>query len=652
MARCGYAGVDSSLQAALICCTVFAGSLFQSLTAIGAEQATPSEADKLVAKAVDAEIQGDSARSFSLLRDAIRIDPSHAIAHSQLGEVKVDGKWISTEEAQRRAAADPLQTEYIERRKDAQKGTQAQLALARWCRKNNLTQEARFHWSNVLSMEPKNEEALRALDLRWQKGQLVSRTQSGQGKDQLQEAKRAAARWESKLVKWRRAVSGPDAAARESALAEILAIAVSDAIPSLEEVTLGRDANDARHADECGAIALAFVEALGKMQGQLATESIARHAVFSPAEKVRASAITLLKARDQHDYVPMLLGGLGMPFESTYSLSVGPDGSVHYYRSLYREGAEADWSWESRRQAVQRDLGGRNYEYDVHTGKTDASRPTESAVVVAAKKATVAAKYQTGYQNDALATERKIVNTNQAIENLNARIVPVLAGATGKDLGDNPKAWWDWWRDQNEYYTDDHPVSTGYDFGADYYTYGRPTSTTVDSSPPPPPMPRRHSCFAQGTLVWTKTGTRAIETIEAGDLVLSQDVDNGELKYVTVLLRTVRPPSKLLKVSMEGEEFSSTPGHPFWVSGLGWRMAKELKEGQVVHGVSRSIRVKSIGPGAEAEAYNLVLGENNNYFVGETGVLAHDITTQRPTQSIVPGFAKPRGSEVSALPAR
>ena len=103
---------------------------------------------------------------------------------------------------------------------------------------------------------------------------------------------------------------------------------------------------------------------------------------------------------------------------------------------------------------------------------------------------------------------------------------------------------------------------------------------------------------------------------------------------------------------MEGEEFSSTPGHPFWVSGLGWRMAKELKEGQVVHGVSRSIRVKSIGPGAEAEAFNLVLGENNNYFVGETGVLAHDITTQRPTQSIVPGFAKPRGSEVSALPAR
>ncbi len=641
MARFYRAGrCDSGSSLAFVGCLVVAGFALSCPSALGSEGTARATADRLVASAVDAEIQGDSGRSFALLRDAVRVDPDRLAARAQLGEIQVDGKWITVEETQRRAAADPLQAEYRERRKTADKNLPSQLALARWCRKSNLNQEAQFHWSNVLSMEPKNEEALRALDLRWQKGRLVSRTQSAQDKDQLKEAKRAAAQWESKLVKWRRAVSGADAAARDGALAEIRSISVADAIPSLEEVTLGRDANHSRHADEYQAIALAFVEALGKMQGQSAAESLTRHAVFSPAAKVRASAIAQLKPRDQHDFVPMLLGGLGMPIESTYSLTTGPDGSVHYYRSLYREGPEADWSWESRRQAVLLDMTGRSFEFDLSTGRVEASRPTEPAVVVAAKKAAVASKYQSGYQNDAAATERKIANTNQAIENLNARIVPALSETTGENFGDNPKAWWDWWRDKNEYYTDDHPVSRGYDFGKDDYTY----------CPPPPWRP--HSCFAKGTLVWTKTGTRPIETIEPGDLVLSQNVDSGELKYASVLLRTVRPPSKLLKISMDGEEFTSTPGHPVWVSGLGWRMVKELKEGQVIHGVTRSVRVKSIVPGDEGEAYNLVLAENNTYFVGETGVLAHDITMQRPTQSLVPGFSKPKTSVVSIATQR
>src|SRR3954468_13414819 len=106
----------------------------------------------------------------------------------------------------------------------------------------------------------------------------------------------------------------------------------------------------------------------------------------------------------------MLVDGLGMPIESSFSLTTGPDGSVHYLRSFYREGPESDWSWESRRQAVQHDLGGRNMIFDTYTGKVDADLPTESAVVVASKKAAVAAKYQSKYGNDAAAINVKIAN--------------------------------------------------------------------------------------------------------------------------------------------------------------------------------------------------------------------------------------------------
>jgi len=626
----------------------FLAVLIAGQTFGAAGDASKAEADRLVAAAVKAELEGETARSFTLLHDAIRVDPDNRLARAQLGEIKVDGKWMSAEEAQRRAAADPLQKEYRERRRAAGENAQGQLALGRWCRKNNLGAESEFHWFNVLSVDPKNDEALRALDLRWQKGRLVSRAQSAQNKDQLKEAKRAAARWESKLVKWRRAVSGRDVAAHDAALAEIRSIADVDAIASLEEVTLGRDANDVHHAEECQAIGLAFVEALEKVSGQPATESLARHAVFAPSDKVRMSATAKLKPRDQHDFVPMLLGGLGMPIETSFSLMTGPDGSVHYLRSLYREGPESDWSWESSRQAVQRDLGGRRLIYDTYTGESNVDLPAESSVVVASRKAAVAARYQSGYRNDAVSTEQKVAETNQEINTLNGRIIPVLAATTGKGFGDNPKAWWSWWRNQNEYYRSEHPVETHYDSGSDYYSYGHPATSLVSSAPPPPP-PRfsGHSCFAKGTLVWSKTGTRPIESLEPGDLVLSQNVDTGEIKYEPVMLRTVRPPSQLVKISFDGEELRATPGHPFWVRGVGWRMVKELKEGAVIHGLSQSAKVRSVAAAEEGEAYNLIVADFSTYFVGRNGILAHDVTPQRPTQAIVPGVAANRTSVVA-----
>src|SRR5215210_7915354 len=79
-------------------------------------ESTKSDVERLVAAAAQAEVRGDISQSFALLHDAIRIDPENQPAHWQLGQVKVDKQWVTVEEAQRRAAADPLQAEYRERR--------------------------------------------------------------------------------------------------------------------------------------------------------------------------------------------------------------------------------------------------------------------------------------------------------------------------------------------------------------------------------------------------------------------------------------------------------------------------------------------------------------------------------------------------------
>jgi hypothetical protein len=234
------------------------------------------------------------------------------------------------------------------------------------------------------------------------------------------------------------------------------------------------------------------------------------------------------------------------------------------------------------------------------------------------------------------------LQANQTTAALNARIIPVLEGGTGKSFG-SPKEWWKWWQENNEYYaSDDQPVYRNYYSGVDSYYYGDKPSYDVRYPPPPPPPPPvtyRRSCFAKGTLVWTKTGQRPIETLDLGDLVLAQNVDTGELAYKPVIGRTVRPPSPILKLNFHRESLSTTKGHPLWVAGVGWRMAKELGDGAILHSVSGAARVEAVEELDEAEAYNLVVADFSTYFVGEAGILVHDNTPRRPTQASIPGLA-------------
>jgi hypothetical protein len=71
-------------------------------------------------------------------------------------------------------------------------------------------------------------------------------------------------------------------------------------------------------------------------------------------------------------------------------------------------------------------------------------------------------------------------------------------------------------------------------------------------------------------------------------------------------------------------------------------MAKELEDGAILHGVTRSPRLAAIESTGEAEAYNLVVADFNTYFVGKHGILAHDNTPRRPTRSTAVGLASAR----------
>ena len=94
----------------------------------------------------------------------------------------------------------------------------------------------------------------------------------------------------------------------------------------------------------------------------------------------------------------------------------------------------------------------------------------------------------------------------------------------------------------------------------------------------------------------------------------------------------------MLRVKIGSEAITTTLGHPFWVSGLGWQMAKEVSESASLHSVNGTARVSAVESANDAEAFNLVVADFNTYFVGEAGVLVHDNTFRRPTLAIIPGL--------------
>ena len=362
------------------------------------------------------------------------------------------------------------------------------------------------------------------------------------------------------------------------------------AIPSMERV-LGPAAPQ---------LALAAVDSLKANQEQRATEGLIRFAVFSSDDSVQKAACDALRCRRFDTYVPLLLAGLRMPVSGEYIRLNLDDSSYVSRQFIFQEGPfgsdlsiqDRSITFTSRGQSVR--IPSLRSAPRALSGVTDALQSME----------------QTSF-------ERRIASTNAVNSVTNERIASVLANVTNQDLGTNPSDWWNWWFDQNEYQPQEKVTTV---------TTSRTASTV------------RCSCFVRGTPVWTSTGPMAIEKIKPGETVLSQDPQTGELAYKPVLATTNRPPSPVVEVNLGASTIRGTRGHPYWVSGEGWRMAKQLKAGQMLHTVNGPVRIKSAQQIDAEECFNLIVADFNTYFVGDAKVLVHDNTLRSPNTIRVPGL--------------
>ena len=184
---------------------------------------------------------------------------------------------------------------------------------------------------------------------------------------------------------------------------------------------------------------------------------------------------------------------------------------------------------------------------------------------------------------------------------------------------------WDYWESYNERYSP--PKATRESYNSRRKVHGNRVFSFYFVS-----------CFVAGTPVCTDQGWVTIEKIQPGCRVLSQDVDSGELSFRIVMATTFRPSSDILQIAVGDDEICATKGHPFWVNGKGWRMAKHLSTGDVLHTLKGPLAVSEITTRPAEPAYNLVIADGDTYFVGRNSILVHDNKQLEPSLALVPGL--------------
>lgn len=586
--------------------------------------------DDLLRQALASEIKGDANEWRQRLEEALGILPDEQLTNSWLGQVLVDGKWKTVEDLQRTQKNDPRLADYRHRRERLDGKYRPELELARWCAEVKWDDLAKLHYARLLSYPDATEnarsEACRILELKAVDGQYYTADELAAFEEEKQAKQQAFEAWRPKIVAWRKACGSKNRQFAEQALSELREVDDAQAILAIEASLY--DSNEAFAAE--------LIKLLGKFPEFEATQALVRFALLTPSTSLAQATVVQLKPRSIHDYYPQLLVLMQAPVQSQFRVTTSADGVVHYEHVVGQQGAQRNFVMTSGRAYQPTVEVSRRFDNGaIQTGLVmDARIPRmETTTPPAIGNQTFSPAKRTYDENliaisaflTALSVEQKVAIANQRIVLSNERVFYILESTCPSRLARVPSQYWDWWKQYQEK-PSPTPTQWVYRHVNLQYRYYQP-------------IMQYFSCFLAGTPVWTESGKQAIEKLRPGDRVLSRDVETGELQFKIVTVKTLQAPSPVVKVVAGEDEIVATKSHPFWVSGKGWKMAKELVAGDVLHTLHGPAKVSSAAllPMPQ-EAHNLVVEGFNTYFVGDTAALVHDNTYWQPTTTVVPGM--------------
>ncbi len=612
--------------------------------------AADNEPGRLVQAALDSEREGPSTARATLLEQALARDPSFAPARWQSGFVRWQDEWLSPEDVAARTADDKTLAAYRKLRSESVDSADSHRTLARWCHKNKLADEARAHWLKVFEFEPDDNEARGALGLHEFEGRLQTNEQIAQAKKHNAEQQRANQKYKPAVTRWRAAFEHGTTSQRAEATTELEKL--TDPAAMIALVSCFKPGGDAKKKEP---LQLLVIAAVGRMLNQDATDLLLQLALEPDSVAIRKAATDELKKRPTFTYVPQLIAAVPANLKTRFHVMTYGDGQLVRRSEILLEGR--DFEYSISHDVIDRPslLGAGP---GIFTGAADQLQNVATTDVPGAAASNPAA--------------RQYELWRQA---LTARIRYVLEETTGFLNTSDPRLWERQWNDYNGWYNSPFSMRPYRTYAQNTYDYTPSYGTPVIArdysprnyphaqrpTPTPTPAPTHaaashgaatipsfhlritlpnmshHSCFCAGTPVLTLTGLRPIEDIRAGDRILAQDLRTGELNYRAVQETTLRSPMPLLKLSLGSETIRVTQGHPIWVVGAGWRMAKFLNVGDRVHGMLGASVIDGIEEERPAEVYNLVVSNWHNYFVGQQHILVHDNSPLELVGVPVPG---------------
>lgn len=535
-------------------------------------------------------------------------------AHWQAGQIQRDGKWLDADQLN---DVSEREREYERLRSDLSNDAQRDRKLAKWCHRNDLPLQARAHWNAVIEQSPNDLDARRQLGHQCIEGVWYTDHDIRRARETSRSLLSDLKKWNTPVFKIVEDLKSNDSSDKQLALQKLNEIDDPSSIASVEMAAFQTD----------GHVAKLLINNLAKHSCHAACLALTRIAMAQPRSERGLHAIGKLKEYDPTYVVPELLNLLSTPIETRVQYGFNQRGELMLDRIMFRESNDRRELLQLQR-LVRTNENGVNAETALRrTGGTRTTNQGPALAIVQVGADEEAANSLAADEQAQL--EREIAAANRRQEEVSRNASYVLSELTGQPAENGAQEWWKWWQDKNY-----RPAKTK-PLGMRRYQYvDRPTLTLNSNTV----SPQIVDCLVAGTLVQTSSGTKPIEALKRGDLVLSQDVESGQLDLKPVMQVVPREPGIIAVIKTESDEIRSTQGHRWWVSGKGWVMAADLEPGMSLHTATGTVRVNEVREDAEQPTFNLVVDEYHTYFVGKDRVLSFDNVDPRPTLRKVPGY--------------
>jgi hypothetical protein len=569
--------------------------------------------------------------------------------------------------------------EYNARRTRLPDTADARWKLGLWCEQAGLKGEATLEFLAVTRLDPRREPAWKKLGYQKQNGRWMSAETAAAERAEAAAQRKADAHWRPLLQKLRGQLA--QESRKSDASAALTAVDDPRSVPSIWRVFAVGGAADQERA----------VDMLGHIEGDRASRALAGLAVFGKTDVIRRAAVATLLRRPHEDVLMAWIGLLRDPIKYDVRQVAGPGSpgvlmvederfnvrrfyappSVEQIEGLFinSQNGRPTMPLQFNSSPPGPPPGSRAvgsigntdlYIFDYHWALPKLPKsipdPTPSyqqfernqlqAKVNADFEFGEAARMADGAQAQLEHDVNVVESANTTIRGTNARVLEALRRVSGQVLGPDREEWLRWWMEHRGYsYVPPKQQSRAtidMEVALPYVPASGPPNLTAgggggggrgwcliwDKEKGQPPQ--THQCFAAGTSVLTADGTRAIETLNAGDRVLTAEKpERGMGSAMVVRVHRSRSPGTR-RIVLPDETIVTTDGHPFWKYGSGWTRAGDLKPGDALFARGGPVPIASVESSAEKTVWNLELSDGSGFFVGEAGVLVHDLRPMHP----------------------